>query len=393
MRNFSCRMGATADTRAMSSLPGSDPHTDATSDTQQKPTRHRRCNKQRRCRASAVLQLLGLILTSTTAAVPCYAADASTSNQAAAEVLFDEAKALLQAEQYDLACPKFAASQKLDPGTGTLIYLGTCYEKQGKYASAWGIYREAVASARTLGQADRQKLATTKADSVEQMVSKLAVDVPNPASALEVFQDGTRVDQATWGSLLPLDPGPHKLEARAVGYLPYTQDIQITKGERRRISIPGLVAESPKPTKAEPVAVTGNVNTGPVTTPPGPSAAAISPNNSNTTRYLGIGLMALGGASLVTGGITGGMSLSKASEVKSNCAGQNPCPIGFQPDANSSRSLGTISTIAFLFGAASVGIGVVTYLVGGNTEQTKTAKGRTELRLGANAIWLTGSFQ
>ncbi len=47
-------------------------------------------------------------------------ADAPTSNQSMAEVLFDEARNLFAAGRYAEACQKFAESQRLDPGGGTM---------------------------------------------------------------------------------------------------------------------------------------------------------------------------------------------------------------------------------------------------------------------------------
>ena len=58
------------------------------------------------------------------------------------------------------ACPKLAQSQKLDPGGGTLVHLGSCYEQEGKLASAWGVLREAQDVARR----DRRAVSLTRHD-------------------------------------------------------------------------------------------------------------------------------------------------------------------------------------------------------------------------------------
>src|SRR5277367_3532955 len=56
---------------------------------------------------------------------------------ATAEALFRQARDLAGKGNYAAACPKFAASQRLDPGYGTLYNLGECLALEGKTASAW----------------------------------------------------------------------------------------------------------------------------------------------------------------------------------------------------------------------------------------------------------------
>ena len=94
------------------------------------------------------------------------AAQTGPSDKATAEALFDEARALLKDGKPELACPKLAESQRIDPGIGTLLYLASCYEKTGKLASAWVTFREAAVAASRAGQTEREKVATTRAEAL-----------------------------------------------------------------------------------------------------------------------------------------------------------------------------------------------------------------------------------
>src|SRR6266481_6114613 len=76
---------------------------------------------------------------------------ATPSESAAAQALFDKARQLMAAGKYTLACPKLEESQRLDPSTGTLLNLGSCYEHEGRIAAAWTKFLEAEASARASG--------------------------------------------------------------------------------------------------------------------------------------------------------------------------------------------------------------------------------------------------
>ena len=64
-------------------------------------------------------------------------AQAPSDKAAAAEALFQDARALSAKKDYAGACPKFKASYELDPGYGVLFNLAECYANLGKTASAW----------------------------------------------------------------------------------------------------------------------------------------------------------------------------------------------------------------------------------------------------------------
>src|SRR6185437_15434982 len=97
----------------------------------------------RRRRWQAVLGLcaVGAALGLWTGERPARAQNAS--DKAAAEALFDAAKKLYADKKYAEACTRFDASEKLDRGIGTLLYLADCYEHVGRTASAWATFREA----------------------------------------------------------------------------------------------------------------------------------------------------------------------------------------------------------------------------------------------------------
>src|SRR5687768_6154338 len=80
-------------------------------------------------------------------------------DKATAEALFAEGRRLMSSGDFKTACPKFAASQKLDPGLGTSLNLADCYEKSGKTASAWAEFRDAAAAAHRVGSKDREQVA------------------------------------------------------------------------------------------------------------------------------------------------------------------------------------------------------------------------------------------
>src|SRR5260221_8323214 len=95
---------------------------------------------------------LALLSAAILRAAPAGAQDAST--KATAEALFADGRRLMSIGEYATACPKLAASQRLDPGIGTSLNLADCYEKSGRFARPWAEVRGAVSAAHAAGATD-----------------------------------------------------------------------------------------------------------------------------------------------------------------------------------------------------------------------------------------------
>ena len=67
-------------------------------------------------------------------AVPGVARAESNGDQARAEALFQEGKALRGAGLYPAACVDFEESRRLDEGIGVTLYLADCYQQAGDKA-------------------------------------------------------------------------------------------------------------------------------------------------------------------------------------------------------------------------------------------------------------------
>lgn len=266
----------------------------------------------------------------------------SAADKAAAEALFDDAKRLVAAGKYADACPKFVESQKLDPGIGTLLYLGDCYEKNGQLASAWAAFREAASTAKAAGQAAREKTANTRADALDARLPRLSVQVP-PAAAIEglaVERDGAPVAKPLWGTAFPVDPGEHVVRASAPGKAPWSVKVNATPGVPITVTIPALAAAAPA---------------GPATAPVAPPPSGSSWSGQKTFALVSAGV---GVAGLVVGGVFGAQTMSKWSDAKSNhCtgpSGSRVCDDTGVTEASDARTAGTISTIGFVVGGVGI---------------------------------------
>jgi hypothetical protein len=109
--------------------------------------------------------------------------------------------------------------------------------------------------------------------------------------------------------------------------------------------------------------------------------------------WIGFGAGAVG---IAAGSVTGLMSLSSAASAKERCDG-NRCPPAAQDDIDASKSMATISNIAFAVGAVGVGVGVWQLLtVKDPPDQQKVASPRLDLHaepvIGLGHVGIAGTF-
>lgn len=193
-------------------------------------------------------------------AAPPARAQAGTGNAAAAEALFREGRALVAEGRHEEACPRFAASQRLDPGYGTLWNLAGCLETIGRTASAWAAFREAADMARRASEEEREEKAERRAAALEPGLSRLRVVVAAPAPGLEVRRDGAPLLEGSWGEALPVDPGRIRVEARAPGRRSFAVEVEAAgAGRTATVEIPALAeaATSAAPPRDAPAAAAG----------------------------------------------------------------------------------------------------------------------------------------
>ena len=278
-------------------------------------------------------------------------ADDKTARAAAAQRLFDEALKLMDSGNYPEACPKLARSQELSPSGGTLLNLGDCYEKNGQTASAWISFRDAAARAATAGQKAAQAAALVRADALAPKLVHLTITLAPGArvAGLEIKRDGQPVSNAELGIDVPIDPGPHTVEASAPGRQPWTKDVAIAAGTPTDAVVVPLLVARPEAAAAAPVA--------------GPVA---NPEIGNTQRT--IGLLVAGGGLLAAGigGVFGLKAFSTNDDALTHCrdaAGGKRCdPTGLSL-TDEAHTQATISTVLVTLGTAAIAGGIVLYML------------------------------
>lgn len=326
-------------------------------------------------------------------------AEPSAADRAAAETLFDDAMQLLDKRDFAAACPKLEASQKLDPGVGTLLYLADCYEQAGRLASAWLTFKEAAYAAERQGQNDRKKTAEDHAAALKIRLSYVEVTLEEPIpEGIEVTLDGSAVSTTTLRAAIPMDPGEHRFEASAPHHTKWSGKISVpgAPGITKTV-IPALKREQSQ-VVASPV---------PPKTPAAPTSATQAPTAERTDvdrgvargsgqRIWGYALGGVGVAGLGTAGVLALIARSKDEQADQQCGESQPslCNRRGVELGDDAKTFGNTATFVSIAGTAALAAGVVLIVT---APKTKTS-GVSQVRLGSNigrsssAIVLEGSW-
>jgi tetratricopeptide (TPR) repeat protein len=296
-------------------------------------------------------------------------AQTSAADKAMAESLFDRGVGLMKKGQFAEACAQLEQSQTIERGIGTLLYLAECYEKLGRTASAWAMFREAASAARAEGQVDRAKTGTVRADKLEPQLSKLSIHV-TAASAppgLVVLRNGESVPAGVWGQSIPVDPGEQRVEASAPGYAAWSVTLQLPpNGALLTVDVPELTATAqPAPPLPAANAASESAAPAPAAALAAPAGQAAAPANT-WQKPLGLVLGGAGVVALGLGSYFGLRAISKASDSEKACSSPL-CDNRFNA-YDSAQSAATLSTVFMISSAALLVGGAVVYFTGPSEE-------------------------
>jgi hypothetical protein len=257
------------------------------------------------------------------------------ADRSLAQSLFDEGRRLMDAGHFDEACPRFADSQRLDPGGGTVLNLALCYEKLGKLALAYSTYNEALSLAISEHRREREDFARQRIGALETRLPRLRLRVTDPPADLTIDLDGRPVPASAWGMATPVDPGRHTVDASAPGFPPFQAIMTFAEGETRALDV-SMPASGQARGAASP--------------PTGEAHVWRSIEKRRTPAFYVVG--GLGLAAGATSLVTGVIALSAHMSVQQECnTGRDYCPPNGQDDATRARTMAWVST-GTLAGAA-----------------------------------------
>lgn len=287
-------------------------------------------------------------------------ADPTPEDSKRADALFEEGTKAMEQGDYARGCPALQQSLAIDPAPGTALALARCHEKAGKIATAWAAYLDAEARARKAGQAPRADAARDQAAALAARVPHVVITVGSQVAALPglvVELDGLAIAPTALGTQLPVDPGEHRIEARATGKAMAQRTLKIAESESQSVAFASL----------DDAAATA-----------APDDVAAASDGPRPLFVAGLVVGGVGVAGIGVGAVFGLLASGASSDSDESCApfqagtgGTHAAYLQCVDDRESAGSLADVSTIAFIAGGvlAAGGVGLVLLDGAGSSDQ------------------------
>jgi hypothetical protein len=219
--------------------------------------------------------------------------------------------------------------------------------------------------------------------SLAQRIPALTVVVHGvpEGEAPTITVDGIAVTADALGTLGSVNPGHHVVIGRT-STMEATQEVDLREGEKKEVTLTFVAKASPE--AAIPAA--------PAPTPEQPPVARS--HGFDTLTWVGI---AVGGAGVIAGSVTGVLTLSKTSSLANECPG-NVCPPPAHADHDSASTLATVSTVSFIVAGAGAALAIVSLVAGHDEPAAAPAQPSTASHtpvvpwLGLGAAGIRGAF-
>ncbi|MFO0552603.1 MAG: hypothetical protein U0271_29705 [Polyangiaceae bacterium] len=276
------------------------------------------------------------------------------NSKALAEALFEKGRELLEAKNYDEACPKLEESQRLEPKLGTLLNVALCHEGQNRTATAWAEFKEAANLAELRKEQNRVDFAREHATALKARLSFLTLQKTGDTPGLVIKLDNKVIESVLLGVGLPLDPGDHTVVVSATGYAEFNRRITIQPGPiQQQLEIPALVKlpdkvpdETPPPKKED---------------PPPKKVEPVEPDEG-PGKAIAITGFTIGGASLIVAIVTGAVTIAQVPTLREKCT-NDVCTGQDAEDLDTANAIANASNATFAIAGVGAVVGVIGLLI------------------------------
>lgn len=211
--------------------------------------------------------------------------------------------------------------------------------------------------------AEPRRLAAKTADELVGKIPtlKVVLEGVRAGAAPTLTVGGQKVPSEALSEAIVADPGPCEIVLTLDGK-ESRRTVTLVEGERRTIVVDARSTAAPSDAPTPASSSGGDVD------------AARAPRATVRSSYPTWGWvgLAVGAAGVVTGSVTGLVTMSRASKIEDQCPGA-VCAARYRDDLDDARRMGTVSTWAFVVGAVGVGVGVSAWFFRPSVEAPRAA--------------------
>ena len=300
----------------------------------------------------------------------------SDSDIATARQLTVEGYAALKQKDFARAENRFTHADELFHAPTVSLGLARARLGLGKLVGAQEAYSRVV---HTVVPADASPVFIKAIEDARKELQVLGPRVPSVVIDVKgsdtpsVTLDDVEVPNAALGVQRPVDPGKHMVRATAPGFATAEATVTLAEGGTQAVTLelkPIAVTEAPT---AVPL---GAPHAGEPPFAPNPGVGDDGAAHSSPLKPIGFAMLGLGAAGLIVGGVTGGIGLSKQSDLLTHCP-QGACPRDtgptYQSEIDTYQTMKTVSTISLIAGGALAVTGIILVVVAPKAKRSPTA--------------------
>ena len=235
------------------------------------------------------------------------AADPTAKELAMAREAFARAEKEEDRENWAVALEDLRRVAGVKMTAGVRFHIAHCEAGLGRDIAALEDYT----AAEKLGREEHNKdVVDATAEAIAALRAKIptvSIRVPSDVTDVEIMLDGKLLPSALWATSIPLEPGTHRIDARAPGRTPYTTSLVVKDREASTLEV-RLVAAPPAPAAT-------------------PASTVIAPPREESAPKHTAAIVATGGAVLMAGAGFGAFVVAggKQSDAQSTCATSVTC--------------------------------------------------------------------
>ncbi len=265
--------------------------------------------------------------------------------------------------------------------------LGQLLEARDLYALIAGQQLDAGASREFQAAHEEAK---NSLGSLEKRIPRVDVTLAHAPAGTRVTLDGKVLDSAALAQPLRLNPGKYTIVVEPPGKAKVTRALDLKEGATEKVEV-DLAPRPPQPTTTTPVVPPLASTVGPVAAPSDTGGAVVSEPGTGRSIVGPAIAFGVGGAGLIVGAVTGGITFANAAEVRELCGGDLTCNKGQESEVNleGRKGIGYVSTAAFVVAGAGALVGTLLLVLSGGK---KNEPAKAALSVGPGFITVKGAF-